>query len=123
MVTDGENGFLANNRPEDWLIAIRRAIKDNKLREQCIENAIDYLRDRHSEEAIIGRFIEEFPEAAKNMRTYDRCKNFTFQKVKYAFSRPLDWLYLTGFYMKRTGIKDVLDRAKRKALGSNVNSR
>ncbi len=54
VVTDGENGFLANNRPEDWLNAMRRAIKDNKLREQCTANAIDYLRDRHSEEAIIG---------------------------------------------------------------------
>lgn len=59
----------------------------------------------------------------KNIKTYDRCKNFAFQKVKYTFSRPFNWLYLTGFYMKRTGIKDVLDRAKRKILGTNSYSK
>lgn len=123
VIKDGENGFLADNTPESWLNAIRKAINEKMLRQECVENAIDYLRQYHSEDAIINRLKSELPEITGTGEIYGRCRRFWGQKVLYYLSRPLDWMYLTGFYLRHNGMKDVLGRAYSRILGKNAYSR
>lgn len=123
VVRDGENGFLANNRPEDWLKAMKSAINNVKLRESCVKNAVAYLYAKHTETAILEQISKEIPEIVEEGRKYSNCGEFKLQKIIYLICRPLDWLYLTIFYLKHTGLGDVIDRAKRKLTGRNVYDR
>ena len=112
VVKDGVNGFLASDNPESWYLAIKKAIQDKEKRKDCVENAIDYLRRQHSEEACIERIRQGLPEILETEGGYKKCRRFGAQKLLYYLSRPLDWLYLTGFYLKHTGIKAVIKRTK-----------
>lgn len=123
VVTGEKNGFLADNNPEGWFRAIRTAIRDKNLREKCVENAIMYLQEHHSETVIMGHLKQEVPEMVWDHKTYKQCGEFKGQKIKHNLSRPVDWLYLTGFYLRKNGLRDVVERTKRRILGTNAYSR
>jgi len=112
VVRDGENGFLAGNDPEKWYETICRAVTDKKLRQKCLEGAIAYLRENHSEEAVVDKYFENIPEAAKENGSYDKCADFSAGKTIYKITKPIDWIYLSFYYLKRTGIKGVVDKIK-----------
>ena len=112
VVKDGINGFLAADDPQDWMRVLREAIQEKGKRKVCVENAIQYLRDEHSEDACIERIRQGLPEIIEAPGDYRKCNGFGLQKVIYYLSRPLDWIYLTGFYLKHTGIKAVIKRTK-----------
>lgn len=112
VVKDGYNGFLADDNPQEWLRVLRKAISDKENRKRCVENAVRYLRNEHSEEACIERIRQGLPEILEASGNYKKCGSFGAQKVIYYISRPLDWIYLTGFYLKNTGIKAVVKRTK-----------
>lgn len=123
VVEDGQNGLLADNIPDAWLNALRKAIMDEKLRVACVENAIGYLKDNHSEQACIYQLKEAIPEISGAGKRYNVCKGFGLQKVLYIFSRPLDWLYLTYFYLKNRGIKYFIEKTKLHFISSKVYKR
>ena len=54
VVKDGINGFLAHNTPESWYEKLKEAIQDASLRKECLNNAIAYLRENHTEEAAVN---------------------------------------------------------------------
>lgn len=123
VVKDGQNGFLAENTPDSWLNTLRKAITDEKLRVTCVENAIGYLKDNHSEEACMHQLKEAIPEISGAGKRYNICQGFGFQKALYIFFRPLDWLYLTGFYLKNRGIKYVIEKTKLHFISSKAYKR
>ena len=110
MVKDGDNGLLADNTPEAWADALCRMIRDSALRRDCVENAIDYLQENHSEDAVIARLEEGIPEILLEKQSYRKCGHFEAFRILYYLSRVFDWLYMTSFYLKRTGIRDVFAR-------------
>ena len=113
VVEDKKTGFLADDNPESWYNAIRTAIKQKELRQSCLSNAIDYLKKNHSEQACMERLISGIPEILNaDGRTYKRCGGFGLQKVKYYLLKPLDWLYLTWFFLGKTGISGFFKRVK-----------
>lgn len=113
VVKDGLTGFLATNDPESWLEVLKTAIKNRQLRKQCVGNAIEYVKREHSEIACIERIRQDVPEILEATGNYKKCGSFMSQKIKYVLTRPFDWIYLTGFYLKHTGIREVIKRAKK----------
>ena len=112
VVKDRINGFLAENTPEAWYSALKEAITDTALRKKCVENAVEYLRTNHTEDACIKKICKGLPELCECNRQYKKCESFGFYKILYYLSRPFDWIYLLFFYLKTTGIKAVLKRTK-----------
>lgn len=112
VVKDGENGLLAEDDPESWYQALSTAIRDKQLREKCVENAVKYIKENHSERACIEKIIQGIPEILESKNEYIKCQGFVIQKYKYYLSRPLDWIYLMRFYLKNTGIRAVIKRTR-----------
>ena len=123
VVKNGVNGFLATDDPQDWLRALREAITDKEKRRACVENAVQYLRTEHSENACIERIRQGLPEILEARGNYKQCGGFGIEKVKYYLSRPFDWIYLTGFYLKHTGLKAVVRRTKTHFVEAKAYSR
>ena len=120
VIMNGENGYLAENTPESWFSALCEAIEGKEKREQCVSNAIDYLKHRHSEKTIVDRMLSEIPEMKESNHTYKKCGSFFFHRTLYKMSRLFDWLYLTFFYLFHNGTDDVRKRAYRRLKGLNV---
>ena len=112
VIVDGQNGLLSRNDPVEWLNTLRMAIRDSNLRNKCLQNAVIYLRDNHSEDAVIAGFEKDLPEILSDKPVYGKCKHFEQYKLLYYLSRPVDWVYMALFYIRRTGIKDVIARIK-----------
>ena len=112
VVKNGVNGFLANDEPESWYEALNEAIKNSELRKSCVQNAAEYLKTQHSEKACLERIIQGLPEIIGKEKEYKKCKEFRYQKMFYYLSRPFDWMYLSTYYLKRTGIRAVINRTK-----------
>ncbi|MBP3205431.1 MAG: glycosyltransferase [Oribacterium sp.] len=123
VVRDGINGFLASDNPQDWLRGLRKAIQDREKRKECVENAIQHLKNEHSEDACIERIRQGLPEILEASGNYKKCGGFGLQKVRYYITRPWDWIYLTGFYLKHTGIKAVIKRTKTHFVEAKAYSR
>lgn len=123
VVKDGDNGFLASDDPEDWYKALKEAIQNIERRKACVENAIEYLRREHSEDACIERIRQGLPEILEVKIDYKKCASFGIQKILYYLLRPLDWMCLLGFYLKHTGIKEVIKRTKTHFVEAKAYSR
>ena len=112
VVEDTKTGFFAADDPESWYNAIRTAVKQKELRRSCLSNAIEYLKKNHSERACMERLISGIPEILTADGPYERCGGFVFQKIEYYMSKPLDWLYLTCFFLRKTGVSGFFKRVK-----------
>ena len=113
VVRDGENGFLADSSADSWYEALHKAIGDRVLRNACLANAVEYLADHHSETACMERMRQSVPEIFDEQGSYDFCRGFSVQKIKYYLRRPMDKCYLLFFYLKNTGINGVVNKTKR----------
>lgn len=123
VVKDEVNGFLADNNPESWLLVLKKVIIDRAGREKCVRNAIEDLKSSHSEGSIMSKIKKDIPEMFEAPLEYKECRGIRSQKLLYVLSRPLDWLYLTFFYLRKNGFKDVVDRACRRLLNKNTYDR
>ena len=65
------------------------------------------MRENHSEKAVIEAQIKAIPELIHPAGAYEPCRSFERFKILYYLSRPLDWLYMSGFYLKHKGLKEV----------------
>lgn len=112
VVKNGENGMLADNDPDSWYEALSTLIKKKSLRQECVQNAVQYINNNHSEEACIHKLCKGIPEILEVERTYIKCKNFGMKKYLYYLTRPMDWMYLFVYYLKNTGVKAVIQRIR-----------
>ena len=112
IVKNRINGILAENNPESWYEALSCLIEDQVLRTTCLANAIQDIRENHSEQACIDKICRGIPEIREEARQYKKCKDFCVQKYLYFTSRLIDWIYLLGFYFKQLGIKAVFNKIK-----------
>ena len=62
VVKNGINGILAENNPESWYEALSCLIEDQVLRTTCLANAIQDIRENHSEQACIDKICRGIPE-------------------------------------------------------------
>lgn len=111
VIKDGINGFLADSTPEAWYYSLDKAIKSKKIREQCLKNAISFLKDKHSEETCIKQLCQGIPEVLDN-NTYLKCRKFKFKTIIIFVTHVLDLIYIAGFYLKKYGIQYMLRRTR-----------
>lgn len=123
VVTNKHNGFLTKNDQQSWLNTLTEAIRNSKLREECLKNAIQYLKEKHSEQACIERLCKGIPEIKESTGLYSKCTGFGITKTVYYLSRPFDWLFLIWFHLWRNGMHEVMKRIKTHISSSSVYSR
>jgi len=110
VVKDKENGFLANDLPTDWYAAIKTAIDAVELRRRCLEKAICDIEENFSQNDIMKRFCETLPEL--NCLTVSRKKCQRWGRSTYRISRLFDYVYLSVYQLKTTGIRGFFEKVK-----------
>ena len=114
VIKDKENGILVQDEPGDWLEAICNAVEDSGLIKKCRKNSYDLLTNRFASDKIMDQFIAAIPEMVKVHE--EKSVNgiqLSLYKALYGISRFGDWLYKSGFYFKRGGIKEVFNGVRR----------
>lgn len=114
VVRNGVNGFLADNTKDGWYQAICRAIDEPVILQECLSNAIRYLKEEHSTEKIRTQLFKDIPELRKKRRHKRRCRSLIFGKILYRLFRMGDILYLFFFYLKRHEVKAWIMRKLQK---------
>lgn len=115
IVEDGENGILVDNDPAAWQQALERVIGDAALRQRCIENSQQILRNRFTKESVFRQLAEDFPE----MVHYKSPPNVKITispavKANQFLFRVMERSYLTMLSLKRDGLKKTISRIRKK---------
>ena len=115
IIKNKENGILVNDDPNDWLKAICEAVKEKELIAECRAKSYDLLRDRFDSNKIMDKFINDIPEMVDRHKEKE-INGIQLQiiQILYNLSRIADWVYKTGYYFKRGGIKAVIEGLKRR---------
>ncbi len=111
VIADKTNGFLAKNTPEDWFATICEAIDDEVLRRKCIDNAVKHVKQNFTVEKVASNLIRDIPELKKGVQSKTNLEKLHSRKLQYIIARFFDYLYLTCFYLKRTGIRGFVKNA------------
>ena len=112
VIKDRENGFLAYNTEESWYQTICEAIDDETLRKSCVRAARGHLLNDFSQEKIVDRLLKDIPELISVNADRHSCETFTTAKICYILFRLFDWLYLSFYFLTKTGIRGFIDKAK-----------
>ena len=112
VVSDGINGFLANNTFESWFDTICRAIEDINLRKSCIAEAQKHLREEFNAVAIKDKMLSDIPELIHPPKSNGSCGSLLAMRVVYRLFRVADIVYLTFFYLRRKGLSGVFERIR-----------
>lgn len=111
VVRDGENGRLAHNNTEDWLKKIIDVIEDKEYRKNSLKKAVELLREEFNEEKNIKRMKDSLPEIYVEREIKQIKSQTLFYKIEYKLQRMADLSYMTIFYLRKAGVKGMLNRA------------
>lgn len=123
VIKDGENGFLADETEEGWLNAICKAIDQEKVRNQCLENALYQLKSEFNDDKIRDELLKNVPELKKKSKKESRCSLLFFAHVLYHIFNLADIIYLGVFYMMRMGWSGVVQKVKGHILDNKINQK
>ena len=112
IVKDGENGLLSENDPSSWLDKLSRAIEDPQLRDSCRKAAVCQIEERFTAEKIVDKLIEDIPELVSPGRERRKCRSFFPGKLMLYLLRPFEWIYLSLFFLKNTGISGFIKKCR-----------
>ena len=111
VVTDGDNGYLADNNDISWEEKLKIAIEDSSLRIACARNAQKHVRDNFNEQVLMERLLSEVPELYKKTGERNPCRNFSHWRIYYRFLKCVEYIFKSFFYMKNEGMNSVVKRA------------
>ena len=117
VVKNKENGVFTKNTENGWYEAFKLLIENPLLKNNCIYNAQKYLVEKHSEEYLMGKLIEDCGELINFNAPKDKGLN---QFVRFAWKgrqvifRIVESVYLTMSSLTHFGYKETLFRIKRK---------
>ena len=111
VVKDGENGFLADNEPQSWLIKISEAIESDE-RQRILNNSKKHIIDHFKSEKIAAMLKKSIPEFYQSEGKETIKVSIAFSKIKYKIFRVFDTIYLVFYYLKRDGLKGLFGRIK-----------
>lgn len=110
IIRDGFNGLLPDNTSKAWLNSILQAVQNRELREKCYQNAKRQLSEEFTVEKIRKKLLEDIPELLSPIIKSSKIRSLLIAKVIYKIYRILDGIYLFLFYLRKGGIKMVLDK-------------
>lgn len=108
VVTDCENGFLADNTDASWEEKLSCAIENSGLRIECAKKAQKHVRENFDERSLMNRLFTETPELCSKNGERRPCRNFWYWRIYYLFLKCLEYVYKTFFYLKSQGISSVV---------------
>ncbi len=115
IISDRQNGILVGDSPEDWLKVLCNAIEDEDLIRTCRKNSYELLRDRFDSKRIMDQYIENLPELVLDHKNHQVTGiRLSAYKNIYRISRLGDWIYKSGHYFRKGGIKEVVKGIKRR---------
>lgn len=110
VIKDGVNGFLVEDDINEWGKAALNLISSRDLRESCVINAINMIKDKFNDTAVLCLFRTQIPEMFQKSEHIKRCRRLAFNKMQYRLISCLDALFMICFYLKKDGIPEVLTR-------------
>lgn len=110
VIRNGVNGFLAKDDINEWGRITLKLINNRGVREECVINAIDLVKDKFSDTALLSLFRTQIPELFQRCKHVTGCRRLTFYKMQYKFFLCMDTLYMIFFYFKKDGTSGVLTR-------------
>ena len=99
-VTDGKNGFLAENTPENWYETICRAVDDAQKRKDCLANARDHISSCYTAKAFEEKLYGDIPELVGYTGERVPCRSIGPDALRYKLFLAADKAYLLSFYLK-----------------------
>lgn len=112
VIQDGINGYLCNNKPEEWLKQLSRAIVNKEERYAIILREQEQLKLKFNRESIIQQLLTDCPEIG----TYKvPLINLLQCEVEFAVIRLRAFLFFAvanlcdfGYRIKKNGLKEAL---------------
>lgn len=117
VVKDGVNGIFTKNTEEAWFTAIKRLVDNPSLRKSCIENALEYLSTKHSEEYLFTKLVHDCPDLVKYVSEQKGSINklkHGYWKIRHCVFRVCESVYLTFSSLSHFGIGETVYKIKRK---------
>ena len=112
-VKPGITGWLAENNKESWLKTMTEAIDNKELREEIACNAQEDLRLNYSEESLLPKVIDDISNANKDKTPpVIDLNNLNLAKAIYKALLIPDRVFLTIFYLREGGPKEVIRRIR-----------
>lgn len=108
IVTDGFNGFLADDNTDEWIRKTMLAINHKQLRDAVLENAINQVSEKFSEKNIYEELKSGLPELFARRKKKGHCSRLWMDKLAYRLLLVMDSIYLAMFYLKRMGWRGVI---------------
>ena len=112
VVSDGINGFLAENTVASWYETICRAVENTNLRRSCIDRAQQHLKEKFNIITIRDKMLADIPELIHPPESNGSCGSLFIARIVYNLSRVADIIYLTFFYLHRKGLSGVFERIR-----------
>lgn len=112
VVKDHHNGILCKNNADEWLNAMVSLSTDCKLRNSLIENAQTTLKNQFSVKSIYSQVISSFPELNTYHAPHVKVEDWHIETVKYNFFKFEEKISSVSEYLKKGGVKAVIDRTK-----------
>lgn len=110
IIENGINGFLTDNDSNSWLENILLAVNEKDLREKCLYNAKAQLKNDFNVNKIREKLLDDIPELLIAHTVHNKSQNLLFIRMIYKLYRILDSIYLSFFYIRRGGIKLVINK-------------
>ena len=108
IIKDGVNGYLSEESTESWYNALYKAITDNRLRNDCLNNAKQMLIDEFSFDAVSSKFSEGIKSIQKEKK---KKKINAFPLWLSKLSYPIfKYIYLPVTYISNEGLKGTIKR-------------
>lgn len=103
VIKDGENGFLVEDSPEDWLNCLEKLINLKDGRKKIVERAQKHVKEAFSADEIFSSIFKGIPEYLNHERGNGKVYGLGLTKLNYRIHRMFDIIYLSFFYLFRKG--------------------
>lgn len=120
VITNGHNGLLCNNTPNEWYDSIKKYIESCCFRKKCIKNAQKHIYDNFNSDTVLNKLIINIPELTSYrspkvsfIKTYII---LNLIKVGYCLFRILGWGRTFFIYIKIGNYRGLKNRLKEKIL-------
>jgi len=105
FVRDGQNGFLCNNNVDDWYNAIKKAVLNEHLRNNCVEKAELLIKTKFNIDTITNDLVNSIPELI-TFKADDKNVQF-YIKLWFKAIPLLFYINRLNYFFRNYGLKAI----------------
>lgn len=103
VIKNGENGYLVEDDPKEWLKTLESIIENKSGRSNIVETAQTDIKENFSAEKIFGEIFKNIPELLMFERGTKRVFGLGLASLNYSIHRISDIIYLVVFHLFHKG--------------------